>query len=487
MNTIGKRITAAVVIIAAVIAQILYLSWQDGAFLPRWIEWREKSLEATVGGTTYNVILNENKAVEVCVCDTEAKTIWETKSDIKVQDVLSCDIDGDGDDELVILCWKIGHFGISMPFWEHDKKEWAQHLYVYEYDSGAVSPKWMSSYLGLDVKEMSSQPVTDTKSRLVFADTDGVLNYYIWSSWGFEKQESAVTVSVFGDNLIHEPIYNYGLNNDKSFSFLYKNVRDIIAQSDISIINQETPLVDNPNLYGGYPLFGTPINVGQAIVNAGFDIVTCATNHALDRGMYGIDTTKNFFTQNNVTCIGIQSADETEYKPYELMTRNGITFALLNYTYGTNGIKIPEENKYAVHLLSDEDQIKSDLKAARENADIVIVFPHWGTENSTEADKYQQKWTQLFLESGVDIVVGTHTHTLQPYELLVGDDNHTMLVYYSIGNYVSAQASESAVKGGIARFTISATDQGFMITDYTLTPLTIKSYGGGKFVPELQE
>jgi poly-gamma-glutamate capsule biosynthesis protein CapA/YwtB (metallophosphatase superfamily) len=169
------------------------------------------------------------------------------------------------------------------------------------------------------------------------------------------------------------------------------------------------------------------------------------------------------------------------------MTRNGITFALLNYTYGTNGIKIPEENKYAVHLLSDEDQIKSDLKAARENADIVIVFPHWGTENSTEADKYQQKWTQLFLESGVDIVVGTHTHTLQPYELLVGDDNHTMLVYYSIGNYVSAQASESAVKGGIARFTISATDQGFMITDYTLTPLTIKSYGGGKFVPELQE
>jgi poly-gamma-glutamate capsule biosynthesis protein CapA/YwtB (metallophosphatase superfamily) len=292
-----------------------------------------------------------------------------------------------------------------------------------------------------------------------------------------------VSFAVFGDNLIHEPIYNYGLNNDPNFTFLYKNVKEIINKSDISIINQETPLVDNPSLYSDYPLFGTPINVGKAIVNAGFDVVTCATNHALDKGMYGIDTTKNFFTENNITCLGIQTTDEKEYIPYEIITKNHIKIALLNYTYGTNGIKIPEENQYAVHLLNDEEQIKSDIKSAKENADIVIILPHWGTENSTEIDETQKYWTDIFLESGADVVIGIHPHALQPYEFLTSTTGHQMLIYYSIGNYISAQSEQTSQKGGIATFTITLTTDGYKVTDYNLTPLTIIAYGEGKFVP----
>jgi poly-gamma-glutamate capsule biosynthesis protein CapA/YwtB (metallophosphatase superfamily) len=492
--TINKTIKkiAVVVIITAIFTVIYYLLWRQGCFLPDWINWHERNIETTVNGTDYNITLNKNKTVTVALQNEpqEKNIIWTTDSQIKTQDVLSCDIDGDSEDELVLLCWKRGRYGKARPFWvTDDEKVWTQHLFVYEYGGEEISPKWMSSYLGFDVKEMSSELLNSTystKQRLVFTDTDDVLNLFVWSSWGFEKEESSVSFSVFGDNLIHEPIYRYGLSNDKNFTFLYKNVKEIINKSDISIINQETPLVDKPSLYSGYPLFGTPINVGEAIVNAGFDIVTCATNHALDKGMYGIDTTKNFFAQNNITCLGIQTTEETEYVPYELITKHHIKIALLNYTYGTNGIKMPEENKYAVHLLKDENQIKADIKAAREAADIVIIFPHWGTENSTEIDTTQEKWTDIFLEGGADVVVGTHPHALQPYEILTSTTGHQMLIYYSIGNYISAQSEQTSQKGGIASFTMTLTTSGYKVTDYKLTPLTIVAYGNGKYVPELQ-
>ena len=144
--------------------------------------------------------------------------------------------------------------------------------------------------------------------------------------------------------------------------------------------------------------------------------------------------------------------DETSYVPYEIIERNGIRFAMLNYTYGTNGMKIPDENPHMVHLLDDEEQVRNDIKAAQSDADFIILFVHWGSEYANQPDAYQKKWTQLFLESKVDVVVGTHPHALQPYELLNDNSGHEMLVYYSIGNFISAQPEKYCVKGGIANF-----------------------------------
>ncbi|MDE6911998.1 MAG: CapA family protein, partial [Lachnospiraceae bacterium] len=101
-----------------------------------------------------------------------------------------------------------------------------------------------------------------------------------------------------------------------------------------------------------------------------------------------------------------------------------------------------------------------------------------------EPDAFQQKWTQIFLDSGVDIVVGTHPHTLQPFELRTGSNGHRMLVYYSIGNYISAQPEKSCVKGGIAQFTISLTPQGYQLAAYDLQPLEIVWHQGGKYTAE---
>lgn len=307
---------------------------------------------------------------------------------------------------------------------------------------------------------------------------------WIWDSWGFTKEDTDISFVAFGDNLIHEPIYRYGLHNDESFHFLFQNFKDILFQSDIAVINQETPLTDNPALYGDYPRFGTPVQTGQAIADAGFDIVTCATNHALDQGTEGINFTKRFFESRHITCLGIQSTDEKNDKPYEILERNGIRFALFNYTYDTNGIKIPEEKKYIVHLLDDEEKIRKDIQAVNSEADFIIIFVHWGTEYKYQPDAYQKKWTQIFLESKADAVIGTHPHVLQPYEMLKDDSGHKMLVYYSVGNFISAQPEKYCIKGGVADFTVSLTPNGYEITEYSLRPLVITSHGNGKYTSD---
>ena len=311
------------------------------------------------------------------------------------------------------------------------------------------------------------------RSRLWLTDLEGAVSSWVWDSWGFTKEEGSISFAAFGDLLTHEPIYRYGLQNGGNFDFLFENMRDVIADSDVSIMNQETPLVGELSMVSGYPRFGTPVQVGEAIADAGFDVVTCATNHALDRGADGVDFTKQFFEDSGVVCLGIQSRLEAEYKPYRMIARNGVQFALLNYTYGTNGIALPKENPHMVHLLENEAQIRRDLAKAKEEADFVVVFAHWGTEYAQEPDDYQKKWAQVFLECGVDAVIGTHPHSLQPFEVLTDEGGHEMLIYYSVGNYISAQPEQSCVKGGMAEFTVSLTADGYRISAYDLKPLSI--------------
>lgn len=456
------------------IGAVLYLLWRAGAFLPRWIIWENAVFQDV--SQQYEMTLAHKKVT----VRHNGGVVWASPKELRVQQAMSCDIDNDRQDELILLCWRIGKYGESRPFWEEEnERKWLQHIAVYEYNEGNIRPKWMSSYIGFEVEDMSPESdavrvVTGDRpqNRLFLTDREGKVTCWFWDSWGFTKEMTDVSFAVFGDNLIHEPIYQYGLYK-KDFSFLYENIEEVIEESDIAVINQETPLTDNPAMYGDYPRFGTPVQVGEAVSDAGFDVVTCATNHALDRGMEGIDDTKKFFSDKGVLCLGIQTAEDTEYHPYDTTVRNGIKFAMLNYSYGTNGIALPKENPYALHLLEDEEQVRADIVKAKADSDFVIVFVHWGTEYAKQPDEFQREWTQIFLESGVDVTVGTHPHALQPYEMLQGSDGHEMLVYYSIGNYISAQSEKSCVKGGMAEFTVSLTTGGYHITEYGLKPLSI--------------
>lgn len=452
--------------------------------MPRWITWESGSFygNAHPGQNPWEIQL-EQKAVSIL---RNGDLLWSSSKELQVQSVLSGDIDGNGEEELILLCWKTGRYGRHRPFWvEKDEPGWSQHIFVYEYDSEKIKPKWMSSYIGQDVSKICIDSSLPPFDRLWLTAPDGSSSRWVWNSWGFAKEDTDVSFVAFGDNLIHEPIYRYGLTTG-SFDFLFENFRDILAQTDICMINQETPLTDDPHMYGDYPRFGTPIQVGEAISDAGFDLVTCATNHALDRGAAGIQTTKDFFDRHNIVCLGIQTKEEKEEKPYEVITKNGIRFAMFNYTYGTNGMKIPEENPHMIHLLKDEENIRKDLTSARQDADIILVFAHWGTEYEEKPDAFQEKWTQIFLESKVDVVIGTHPHMLQPYTILQGNDDHQMLVYYSLGNFISAQDEKSCVKGGMAEFTISRTPEGCKISSYGLRPLTITRREDGQYTVDFQ-
>ena len=459
----------------------LWLMQSEGFFLPRWIAWKSGTFSDTSG--RYEITLKHRK-IEV-VYDRDV--IWITSKDIKVQEAMSCDIDGDGTDELVLLCWKVGRFGASRPFWvEEDERTWSQHIFVYAYNGDKIKPKWMSSYIGVDVAAMSAAD----RQRLLLTDTDGKMTSWIWDSWGFTKEDTDISFVVFGDNLIHEQIYQYGLRNlDGDYDFLFegKSIKEAIKESDVAVINQETPFTDEPSNYSSYPRFGTPIGVGEAIADAGFNVVTCATNHILDQGADGVNYTKRFFDSNDIRCIGIQTENEEDYIPYEILTRGVMRFALFNYTYGTNGNRLPENRAHMVHLLNDEEQVRADLERAKSESDFVLVFVHWGTEYEQQPDEFQQKWTQVFLESKVDVVVGTHPHTLQPYEILQGADGHEMLIYYSIGNYISAQPEKSCIKGGMAQFTVSLAPDGYKVTEYGLQPLVIERREDGKYTVSISE
>ena len=279
-----------------------------------------------------------------------------------------------------------------------------------------------------------------------------------------EHSDSEVGFICFGDNLIHEPIYRYGEEKGGNYDFLYAHVRDKIEAYDFAVINQETPLT-NGN-YSDYPHFATPDNIASAIKNAGFDIAACATNHMLDRGYEGVLSTAAAFDEEDVLHVGINTLPDSERVLF--VEKNGIDFAICNYTFSLNGIEPPENKEFCVNTLFDESGVRKELKYARENSEVLIVFVHWGTEYSHDIDEFQKKWTDIFSEEGVDVVVGTHPHVLEPYGLAARGDGSFMLVFYSLGNFISCQIGDEKILGGAASFSFSKTGDKVVLADYGL-------------------
>mgnify|MGYP000461856737 FL=1 len=208
-----------------------------------------------------------------------------------------------------------------------------------------------------------------------------------------------------------------------------------------------------------------------AAIDAGFDIFTCATNHSLDKGYAGIEQECAFFDQHpEVVHVGTNDSEE-DYNSIIYYEKNSIRFAILNYTYGTNGIPIPESSPWCVNMM-DKEKITADVNAAKQNADVIIVFPHWGTENSTSVSDYQREYVQLFSDLGVDIVIGTHPHVLQPVEWVENETTgKKMLVYYSLGNFISHQTSLNQLCGGMAEIKIEKKNGEISITSAKLVPV----------------
>jgi len=292
------------------------------------------------------------------------------------------------------------------------------------------------------------------------------------------EPDTSVTISMVGDVLLHEKVYESGDMGDGTYNYdhLFANLKEEISAADIAIVNQEVILGGRDLGLSGYPSFNGAFEVGDALANAGFDIVLHATNHTIDRGAVAVQNCMNFWRTSHpeVAVLGINASAEEQNNIY-IREENGIKIAFLNYTYGTNGIPLPSDMPYIVNLL-ERDKLISDIEKAEELADFTVVLPHWGTEYVLEPDDNQKYWTQIMFDYGVDLVIGTHPHVIEPCEL-IEDEDHSMLVYYSIGNFINSTAQTGSgianrMVGGMANVTLDRDDNGEVyIKEYDVTPL----------------
>ena len=316
-----------------------------------------------------------------------------------------------------------------------------------------------------------------------------VLSIFIYKkAEGFDKTvEAAVitkipdrlTLRMVGDNLIHNSVYFAAQNeNGYNFDMLFENVKEDIESADLAIINQETIFVKDPKRYSSYPTFGSPTEVGDAIYKAGFDVVTHATNHTMDKGTSGILDTISFWEENypDIKVLGIHKDDSESDITY--IEKNNIKLSFVNYTYGLNGINLPKDKQYMVDLLGDDERMKLYLNTAKETSDVVIAILHIGTEYIYEPTKYHKDYVEFCIDNGADIVLCAHPHVLEPYGEITTKNGNKGLVYYSLGNFMSNQKKVPTLLGGMANITLEREESGeVLVKDYSLTPL-VTHYSG---------
>lgn len=281
------------------------------------------------------------------------------------------------------------------------------------------------------------------------------------------------TLVAVGDNLIHNTLIASGQMDDgtEDYTSFYTKIKDEISAADIAVIDQETILGGEEFEYTGYPVFNTPWAVGEAAIDAGFDVFLCATNHTMDKGFKGIQNECAFFDKHpEVKHVGSNDTED-DYNSIVYCEANGIKIAVLNYTYGTNGIPLPNDKQWCVNMM-DKEKITADVNKAKGNCDLIVAFPHWGTENSTSVSDYQRDYVKLFSDLGVDIVIGGHPHVLQPIEWVVNEKTgKKMLVYYSLGNFISHQLNLNQLCGGMAKIEIQKNADGVTVTSAKLVPV----------------
>ena len=289
------------------------------------------------------------------------------------------------------------------------------------------------------------------------------------------EEEKVISFIGVGDNLIHDSIFRDAELADGTFDFkpIYENVVGDIEEADIAFLNQETIIAGDDYAYSGYPAFNTPPEIAQDMNDLGFDLVNGATNHALDYDYPGaLNSLAVWNEQEDVVYTGIyeSQADRDEIRTIE---REGVTFAFLTYTYGTNGIE--PDTSYRVAYF-DEEQIRQDVANAKTVSDVVIVSAHWGDENTQEVNEMQHTYAQLFADLEVDVVIGTHPHILQPIEWVTGANQNQTLVVYSLGNFIAHSLTDYNTLGGMVTFDFVVADDDTVTVENVQFEPTVSHY-----------
>lgn len=285
------------------------------------------------------------------------------------------------------------------------------------------------------------------------------------------KPTSAKLVAV-GDNLMHRSCTLSAKNADGTYDFTkhFANMADIFKVADLAVISQDTVL-------GGIELgatstetgiFNTAVELADGMADAGINVVLAANNHIMDEGSAGLNTMMSYFSTKypNITLLGVNNSREAKDEPVYVETNN-IKIAMINYSYGSNQTADLDASPYLLNQY-DEDWLSDILKQAREEADFIIAFPFWGEQNSMDYTQEQERQAQFLADNGVDLIIGSYPHVVEPVKWITAENGDRTLVYYSLGNFQSIQNTVENMLGGQANVTISKEEDGTHISDYSL-------------------
>ncbi len=267
------------------------------------------------------------------------------------------------------------------------------------------------------------------------------------------KKEYHVSMIMVGDALIHNSLYYDAKQSDGSYDFkpMLELTKPITSQYDLAYYNQETVLGGTELGLSSYPCFNSPQEVGDAFIDSGFNLVSLATNHTMDRGETAVLRSLEYWNskKNVVTAGSYRSFEERDSGHiYEV---NGIKYAFFSYTTWTNGLVPPAGKEYLDNIYSDE-LAKADIERVRDRVDVIMVAMHWGIEYSLGVSASQTEIANYLSSLGVDIIIGAHPHVVEPIEYI-----GKTLVIYSLGNYISAQDSIEKLTGLMVSVDINKT------------------------------
>ena len=260
-------------------------------------------------------------------------------------------------------------------------------------------------------------------------------------------QEYEASLFMVGDALIHSCVYNDARTGDGGYDFKpqIELLKPIASKYDLAYYNQETVLGGTELGLSNYPRFNSPYEVGDAFIDAGFDLVSLATNHTMDKGEAGVTNSVNYWKKQKgiVTSGQWLSNEEREESVSKIYEVNGITYAFLSYTTWTNGLETPYGKSYLNNVYSDE-KAAADIAKVKDKADIIIVAMHWGTEYYLGVDSDQTRIANYLASQGVQLIIGAHPHVVEPVEYI--NDGKTFVIY-SLGNIISDQEGNERLTG----------------------------------------
>ena len=269
-----------------------------------------------------------------------------------------------------------------------------------------------------------------------------------------EKKEKDYSLRMFmvGDALIHSCVYQDAKQADGSYDFKpqLQYIKPISSKYDLVYYNQETVLGGTELGLSNYPRFNSPYEVGDAFIDAGFNLVSLATNHTMDKNEEGVLNSVAYWKKHENVVTSGQWSSQEERDQVRIYEKNGIKYAFFSYTTWTNGLETPVGKEYLNNVYSDE-KAKADIEKVRDKVDVVIVAMHWGIEYSLGVSPNQEEIANYLSNLGVDVIIGAHPHVVEPVEYI--NDGKTFVIY-SLGNLISDQEGNERLTGLMMELTI---------------------------------